>query len=179
MLLVLCSAPRYSLHFFPLCWQSPVRQHLPWCWWSFSRESLCTWTETWQWPWTRSIVLCGSRFRFFYRSIHSNSGYSVKLPLWASRLLSGFGLGRLFQVAKIENDLVSIFGLPKALGLGNVKFILQHTVSPALSGSAWSLLRLWARRLCVLEISWVHGLVVPWECRFAFHGHAVAFLTSR
>ena len=34
---------------------------------------------------------------------------------------------------------------------------------------------LWASRSCGLVILWDHGLVVPWECRFASHGHAVVF----
>ena len=34
---------------------------------------------------------------------------------------------------------------------------------------------LWARCSCGLVILWDHGLVVPWECRFASHGHAVVF----
>ena len=164
--MVLCSTPRYRLHFLSLCWQSPGRQHVTWCWWAFSRASLCTWTQTWQWPWTGSIDLCGSRFRFFYRRSHWTSGHSVKWDLWESRLLSGFRLGRLFQVAKIEYDLVSIFGLPKALGMCNVKLFLQLTVSPTLSGSAWSLLRLsvgssfmWS---CNFVGSWARGSVGVW-----------------
>ena len=32
---------------------------------------------------------------------------------------------------------------------------------------------LWARRSCGLVISWDHGLGVPWECGFSYHGHAV------
>ena len=34
---------------------------------------------------------------------------------------------------------------------------------------------LWARRSCGLVILWDHGLGVPWEYRFAFHGQAVVF----
>ena len=51
-------------------------------------------------------------------------------------LLSGFPLGRFFQIAKFEYDLVLTFGLPKPLGLCNVNLFLQLTVSPTLSGFA-------------------------------------------
>ena len=56
--------------------------------------------------------------------------------LIVSFIIGGFRLGRLFQVAKIEYDLISIFVLPKFLGLCNVKLFLHFTVSPTLSGSA-------------------------------------------
>ena len=99
--------------FFSLCRQTPEPKHVSWCWWSFFRASLCTWTETWQWPWKGQLFFVGQGSVFFYRRSRSTSRQSVKWSLWGSRLKSGFWLGRLFQAAKIEYDLVSIFGLPK------------------------------------------------------------------
>ena len=144
-----------SSSFFPLSWQTPRRQHVRWCCWSFSRASLCTWAENWQWPWTRSIVLCVPRFRFFYRRSHSTSWRSVKGFIWESRLISSFRLRRFFMLLIMKMIYFPILVYQNLLCLYNV---FAFEIISSIFSFAY-IIWLCAVPLAASVISWFLGII--------------------
>ena len=133
----------------------PGRQNVLWCWRSFLSIPVYLNRNV-------TMALNNVNYSFWFKVPFLLSTQSFDFSRVS--FSSGFQLGRLFQVAKVIMTQFQFFVYRNMLCLYHVLF-LQLTVSPTISVSAWSLLRLPDGSLFLWSLDFVgataRGIWVP------------------